>query len=117
MSEQKYTQEPRLDAPAMVGHGRFMTGVAWRTVIKEAQIRYEQEVTQESEELRLGKVAETNLIVAIRDLEIDRLTQQRDGLLRAAKFAEQVLKDLHAEGFEYDFSCITSAIANAEGGL
>lgn len=42
------------------------------------------------------------------------LEQQRDQLLAAAKWAEQVMKDLHADGIEYDFSTITSAIAAVE---
>lgn len=81
----------RLDAPAMVGQGRFMTGVAWRTVIKAAQVRYEQEVTPSSEALRLEKVTETNILIKLRDDQIATLTRQRDLAIEALKWAADVL--------------------------
>lgn len=50
------TAEPRLDAPAQVGHTRFGEGVPWSTVIGAAQRYYAAQNTKEQE--RLQRAAE-----------------------------------------------------------
>lgn len=47
---------------------------------------------------------------------INVVKKQRDELMVALKWAEQVLKDMHAEGVEYDFSIVSDALAGAKGG-
>lgn len=44
-----------------------------------------------------------------------RLVAAAPELLEALEGAERLLKDLHADGIEYDFGYITAAIAKATG--
>lgn len=50
--------EPRLDAPAQVGHTRFGQGVPWATVIGAAQRYHAIENTPTKEQERIKKAAE-----------------------------------------------------------